>query len=411
MHLNPKLLFALALSMTLAWMFVEPTTVCAQMGSQGHGGSMGHGGHGHSQPSHGGNHGMGNHHPGHAHFGGSYYGGHSGFRPSFNQLSIGPSGIGYSYYGSGFGLSIGLPSNRYYNNYGYGNDNNYNMSRAYYYVEPYPQPAYSEYVFPSAYPTVWPAENIGVLETGLVTPSAAKPGFAVGPSIIASAVNASEYQSRAEQAFRNNQYQDAARLSTHAIIEDGENGKLHLFASQVFFAIGDYRASAAAIQRGTSLLDKNDWGYVVQNFKLFYRGKDYVKQMDALIQFTKSNPDLSYVHLLRGYHYKYLGYDEAARAPLTRAVELESRDRLAAELLVMAGGKLPEEAAPATLDKPDPAKANDQLLNVTGPEETIQAKPAEPTATSPKETAVSNENEVSESNKSELLPTPNKDGD
>jgi hypothetical protein len=93
--------------------------------------------------------------------------------------------------------------------------------------------------------------------------------------------------------------------------------------------------------------DKSEWGYVVENYKEFYRGKDYVTQMSALVEFTRNNPDEAYAHFLRGYHYKYLGYDKEAQTPLLRAVELESRDRLAAELLVMAGGKLPESLVPA----------------------------------------------------------------
>ena len=52
-------------------------------------------------------------------------------------------------------------------------------------------------------------------------------------------------------------------------------------------------------------------------------------------------------HFLRGYHYLYLGHKKAAIAPLTRAVELERRDRLAAELLVMAGGEVPVMEKPA----------------------------------------------------------------
>ena len=225
-----------------------------------------------------------------------------------------------------------------------------------YYVESYPQPIYTEYLPATEFPAELPTENVGLVETGLVTPQVTAENFD-GPSVIPATAKASEYQALAEQAFRENRYEDAIRQSTHAVIEDGENGKLHLFASQIFFALGDYRASAAAIQRGASLLDRSEWGYVVENFKQFYRGKDYVNQMDALVQFTKENPDIPFVHFLRGYHYKYLGYDEAARAPLARAVELESQDRLAAELLVMAGGQVPESAKPAN---PVPVKADEQ---------------------------------------------------
>jgi tetratricopeptide (TPR) repeat protein len=70
--------------------------------------------------------------------------------------------------------------------------------------------------------------------------------------------------------------------------------------------------------------------------------------MKALSQYIKDNPDEASAWFLRGYHYKYLGYDKDAQKQLTRALELESRDRLAADLLIMAGGELPPRAEPAT---------------------------------------------------------------
>ena len=183
-------------------------------------------------------------------------------------------------------------------------------------------------------------------------------------AVIEAAGHAAEFQKLAEDAFREQRYEDAVRLVSHALIEDETNGKLHLFASQTFFALGEYRAAAAAIQRAAAQLDKDDWGFVVENFKKFYRGRDYVTQMEALVKFDKENQDQSYVSFLRGYHYLYLGYQKSARKQLTQAVELESRDRLAAELLDMAGGKLPADPPNALLppaDQPieDPDSSNE----------------------------------------------------
>ncbi len=68
--------------------------------------------------------------------------------------------------------------------------------------------------------------------------------------------------------------------------------------------------------------------------------------MEALVEFIKKNPDASYAYFLCGYHYKYLGYDKAARIRLAKAVELESKDRLATELLAMTGGEVSGAAEP-----------------------------------------------------------------
>ncbi len=168
--------------------------------------------------------------------------------------------------------------------------------------------------------------------------------------VIAAAGNAGEFQWQAEQAFREQRYEDAARLVNHAVVEDGDNGLLHLFASQALFAMGDYQSAAAAVQQGAALLDRSQWGFVVENFREFYGANDYVPQAKALVEFTKANPNESYAFFLLGYHYKFLGHDEAARKQLAKAVELESRDRLAGELLVMAGGQLPAQQTTA----PDP---------------------------------------------------------
>ena len=117
-------------------------------------------------------------------------------------------------------------------------------------------------------------------------------------------------------------------------------------------------------------MDRSQWGFVVENYKKFYRGDDYVTQMAKLGEFIKENPDAAYAYFLRGYHYKYLGYDEAARKQLAKAVELENRDRLAAELLVMAGGKAPD-AAPSLPPDEEP----DEELTV--PEPATEGPPPE----------------------------------
>ncbi|MFV1965646.1 MAG: tetratricopeptide repeat protein [Pirellulaceae bacterium] len=179
----------------------------------------------------------------------------------------------------------------------------------------------------------------------------AEPPTASSPRSDRSAVGAekvpeSDYQRGAEEAFLAGNYDQALRLGNHALVETPRNGKLHLFVSQILFAKENYEAATAAIHQAASLLETKDWGYVVENFRKYYRGKDYVTQVDQLTKFIDANPDAAYARFLRGYHFGYLGHKETARRELAKAVELEGRDKLAARLLEMFGGETvagPEE--------------------------------------------------------------------
>ena len=268
----------------------------------------------------------------------------------FSQIYLGPGGIGYSYFGRGFGISVGLPLGGYYD-----------------YFAP------AGYVADSLYPPYYeafapPVDTVAVVDP-LVQPippasAAAFNGSATVGLVIETTESAAEFQRLAELAFREHRYADAARLVHHALIEDRNNGKLHLFASQALFALGDYQASAAAIQSGATLLNRNEWGYVVENYDKFYRGDDYITQMDNLIEFMKENPNTAYSFFLTGYHYKFLGYDDVAYKFLARAVQLEDRDRLAAELMEMTDAEplpAPAPAAPVPESESDSIDSDDGL--------------------------------------------------
>lgn len=262
---------------------------------------------------------------------------HDGGHPSrSSSFYFYPYGYGYRYSTPGLSIYLGTPLYRPYD----------------YYYDYYTVPSYRLYSPPPV--TVYRTEN-----TPYVTSSST-----VGPVIPASGT-AAEYQRQAEQAFRERRYDDAARFSSHAIVEDDQNGKLHLFAAQTFFALGDFRSSAAAIEQAASLLDRSEWGFVVENYQKFYRGNDYVTQTDKLLEFIGANPEASYAYLLLGYHYLFLGHKEAARENLSRAVVLEGRDRLAAELLEMAGGPA---AAPLKEVVPTPPPAVEVHPPVATPE-------------------------------------------
>jgi len=255
-------------------------------------------------------------------YGGRYYGGYRGGRyyggRGYSSFYFSPYGFGYGYgpyggyYGRGWNFYLGGLGYGYYDNY-YG-----------------PGYGYAGYSSPSYYPSEYVDTSSD--DDYVVSDSTASP-------IIAAAGAAAEYQLQAEQAFRAHNYEEAVRLSNHAIVEDMGNGRLHLFAVQALFAVGDYRGAAGALQQGLSLLQPSDWGYVVENYKLFYEGNDYLTQMESLVAYNKQNPSAAYAHLVRGYQYVFLGYKEAAEKQLSTVVALESRDRLAADLLAMVRGE------------------------------------------------------------------------
>lgn len=259
-------------------------------------------------------------------------------------------GYGYSNRGSGVGVYLSVPFGYGYNPYAspYGV-----YSRSYYgYRNPYlygssPSPlggVSGYYVNPygtsGAFADPFPASGVVTNVPPAAIPAAEVPRAA---PIIAVAANASDFQSRAEQAFREHRFEEAARLSDHATVEDPQNGKLYLFAAQSKFALGEYEAAAGYVHRAASLLDRTEWGYVVENYKQFYRGQDYVTQMNRLVSYCKDNPRAAYAHFLRGYQYKYLGYTNSARTLLAAALKMEPQDQLAADLLSM----LPSDNAPA----------------------------------------------------------------
>jgi hypothetical protein len=217
----------------------------------------------------------------------------------------------------------------------------YRTADPYWYSVPY----YIPYTVPVPYVVEEVALDDEVVATEMVEPAPVAPVLAENGAVVPATAGAAEFQLQAEQAFQEGRFEDAARLSNHALVEDSRNGRLHLFASQTFFALEDYPSAAAAVQQAAALLDRSEWGFIVENYQEFYRGDDYVTHMAKLDKYIEENPGASYAYFLRGYHFFFLGHKEAARDDLAMAVDLESRDLLAAELLKMAGGEVPAPVA------------------------------------------------------------------
>ena len=326
----------------------------------GHGGghSFGHGGHGigHSfgHVGHGIGHSIGHgighsigHGIGHSlgHSGGhvSHYSGHHG---------IGHSGIGHSFY-----PHIDVYASPYYSGYGYSSVGSSHLHTPYYdYYTQSPS---------TVVPSVIAPPSVVASTPSTTTYSAAKPAISSDSNNVVASVGSVEnrdnpYRSQAEQAFRNSNYGEAVRLANHALVESPNDGKLMLLYAQGLFAVGDYQGAAGAIHRASSLLNPEDWGYVVENYAQYYRGNGFVDQMKRLESFLETNPEAAYARFLRGYQFGFLGQTEVAIRELNRALELESRDQLAAELVSRFGG------TPVS-NTPEPARSRDEPIQMDGP--------------------------------------------
>ncbi len=251
-------------------------------------------------------------HRGKGHHGKHHHGG------GHNFLGISPYGITYGYHDKNFGFEIGPL---------FGGGNYYHDHDV---VVPYHEPYVIErpvYVEPRPYlpPAVSPAPLASQSDGRLIVTNE----------------RAARYQLDAERAFRQQRYEEALQLARHASVEDPENGMIFLFGSQAAFAAGQYQSAIQALDAATTSLSPKQWGYVVQNFRRLYRGDQYVKQMDRLVEYTRQNPQASYARTLRAYHYAYLGHEEAARLQLHQALEIEAQDRLARRLLAELGEALP----------------------------------------------------------------------
>lgn len=177
----------------------------------------------------------------------------------------------------------------------------------------------------------------------------------------------------ADNAFHSGDYKTALSYVDAAVKELPQNAGVHQFRALVLFAMGQYRDSAAAAH--VALTGGPGWNW--PTLRSFYPSKEtYTVQLRALEAYRSKNKQDAASRFLLGYHYMMLGHSDAAAGELVRAIELEPRDKLSAELLaaiskktgktytpnVSPGGPkvapvppLPDDGTPAKAVKPAPA--------------------------------------------------------
>lgn len=88
-----------------------------------------------------------------------------------------------------------------------------------------------------------------------------------------------------------------------------------------------------AVHRAAAIGGIDNLGHYVKNWRQIYRNTQYVDAMNRLNKFVGENPDDAAGRFLRGYHFMYLDQTDYAKRELAKVVELEPKDRLAADLI------------------------------------------------------------------------------
>jgi hypothetical protein len=172
--------------------------------------------------------------------------------------------------------------------------------------------------------------------------------------------DAQRFMVEGEDAFQRGDYAAARKSAEHALLEDAENGRVLLFVSQCLFAQGEFEQAISAAYQGLSMLEPADWGFVIANRDSYYTDKAaYPAQLAKLDKFIEDNPKAPFALALRGYHRGFAGDKAGAVADLKKAVELESRDEFAKQLLDLFSGTPKADAAPKAEAAP---KGEEELI-------------------------------------------------
>jgi tetratricopeptide (TPR) repeat protein len=211
---------------------------------------------------------------------------------------------------------------------------------------------FADYGYPAdAYNAVYPNLIVasGVDSTSTADASAAPADTASStPAETASSTpidtaSASEYYSQALDAFHAGNYANALRFAGHAAIDNPRDPNVHLLLSLSLFALGNYPGAAAEAHAVAAGGVKVDWTSLIG----FYNNdaSAYTSQLRALESYITKNPSSMAARFLLGFHYLAEGYKDAAQKELLAVVNTVPQDRISADLLVQAGGHVPENVA------------------------------------------------------------------
>ncbi len=137
--------------------------------------------------------------------------------------------------------------------------------------------------------------------TALVNPQRIVSQFVTSGTIVTTTPDAAEFEEKAETAFHAADYRSAALAIEQAILGDPENGRMLLFAAQVFIANKDYTTAATYLDRSTQILPHEDWYFVIKNSSRFYGNDDFLRHLKQVADFGASHATALDAHLINAF--------------------------------------------------------------------------------------------------------------
>lgn len=161
----------------------------------------------------------------------------------------------------------------------------------------------------------------------------------------------------ARQAFHDGNYEAAMTSCNAALAVRPDDAVLHEFRALVLFATGRYRDAAATLHAVLSVGPGWDW----TTLSSFYPSvAAYTEQLRPLEEYTRQNEQAADARFVLAYHYQTMGHADEAIEQLTKVLEVEPRDEVAAQWLGITAGPA-DAAAPAPGGAPDRASVEPQI--------------------------------------------------
>jgi tetratricopeptide (TPR) repeat protein len=151
------------------------------------------------------------------------------------------------------------------------------------------------------------------------------------------------------EAFIAGNYDAALTGINAALATRPDDAALHEFRALIMFATGKYRDAAATLNAVLAVGPGWDW----TTLSGLYADIDtYTKQLRALEDYIKQNPDAADARFVLAYHYLTAGHSAEAATQLQKVVAANPKDQVATQLLQMLTGP---EGLPGTSPEPPPA--------------------------------------------------------
>jgi thioredoxin-like negative regulator of GroEL len=174
-----------------------------------------------------------------------------------------------------------------------------------------------------------------------------------------------DFHGRAQTALMQGDYRNATYLAAHAAVDEPRSPETHLLYSLGLFALGEYRGAAVESHAVVSLGKTPDWPAL---YALYGNVESYTAHLRKLEKYVHNHPESPEGRFLLGFHYLVDGHPTEAKNELLKALKLSPRDRLAAKLLVEAGGTVPPEIAKQLAELPPPTMAKPSLPEPPAPQ-------------------------------------------